>query len=487
MTRVSRAMPAVFLAALGLSALRPIDDADFWWLLRAGRYMVETRSFPTTDPFSATAQGATWLNHAWGFELLIYGLYALWGTTGVILLQGITAAATGSVLYRLLRREGLGRGWSIGLLSMGALAMHGFWSPRPQLVTYFILALFVSVLADYQAGRGNRLWWLPLLTALWANLHAGFLSGPLLVALCAAGELGGWVFGDDTGRAGGLARARVFAFWSALSVLASLANPFHYHAILFPFQVMGEELSQAWISEWASPPFSHPQVLVLELLLGLFLLLALGTARPIPWRDLVVLVPLVHLGLQATRNTPLLVIVATPILGRAAASCARAHWPRLDGLVRRAIAVGTAGLVLSACSMVAGSRRPAQIWSAFRPTFGVAESLPTGAAEFLRREGRRGTLWNEYVWGGFLIWHLYPELRVSIDGRMAVYGPARFSEHLAVSELAPGWQEVLARLDPTAAVVRSGAPLVSALRAAGWTVRYEDGVATVLEPPGRSG
>jgi hypothetical protein len=486
-TRLARAMPAVFLAALGSSALRPIDDADFWWLLRAGRYMVETRSFPTADPFSGTAQGAPWLNHAWGFELLIYGLYTLWGTRGVILLQGVTAAATGSVLYRLLRREGLGQGWSIGLLSVGALAMHGFWSPRPQLVTYFILALFVSALSDYQAGRGNRLWWLPLLTALWANLHAGFLSGPLLVALAAAGELAGWTFGDDAGRAGGLGRARTLTLWAALCVLAALANPFHYHAILFPFQVMGEELSQAWISEWASPPFSHPQVLVLELLLGLFLLLALGTAQPIPWRDVVVLVPLVHLGLQATRNTPLLVIVAMPLLGRAAASCARAHWPRLDGLVRRAVAVGMAGLVLSACSMVAGSRRPAQVWRAFRPTFGVSESLPAGAAEFLRREGRRGTLWNEYVWGGFLIWHLYPEQRVSIDGRMAVYGPARFAEHLAVSELTPGWQDVLARLDPTAAVVRTGSPLVSALRAAGWAVRYEDGVATVLEPPGRRG
>ena len=198
---------------------------------------------------------------------------------------------------------------------------------------------------------------------------------------------------------------------------------------------MGEQLSQAWIIEWASPPFSHPQVLVLELMLGLMLVLALGTARPIPWRDLVVLVPLVHLGLQATRNTPLLVIVATPILGRAVASCAGAHWARLGGSRPPRGRGGGGGLVLSACSMVAGSRQPAQVWSAFRPTFGVADTLPAGAAEFLRREGRRGTLWNEYVWGGFLIWHLYPELRVSIDGRMAVYGPARFSEHLAVSEL----------------------------------------------------
>jgi hypothetical protein len=487
MTWLSCALPAAFLATVGLTAWRPIDDADFWWLLRAGRYMVETRSFLAADPFSATAQGAEWLNHAWGFELAVYAIYAVLGTTGVILMQGLAASATFGVLYGLLRREGVARGWSFALLSIGALATYGFWSPRPQLVTYFILAVFVWILADYQAGRASRLWWLPVLTAVWANLHGGFLAGPALVALCAAGELVGWALGDDAGRTGGLVRARALAIVSAASVVASLANPFHYHALLFPFQVMGERLSQAWIVEWASPPFGHPQVLVLEIMLGLMLVLALGTARPVPWRDLAVLVPLVHLAFQATRNTPLLVIVATPILGRAVASCAGAHWARLPHVGQRAVATAALGLVLSSCSLVAGSRQPAQIWSTFRPGFGVAESLPAGAVAFLRREGRRGTLWNEYVWGGYLIWHLYPELRVSIDGRMAVYGPARFAEHLKVAELEPGWQDALARLEVDAAVVRSGSPLVSALRASGWAVRYEDKVATVLDPPGRHG
>jgi hypothetical protein len=487
MSRLSRALPAVFLAAVGLTALRPIDDADFWWLLRAGRYMVETGSFLRADPFSATASGALWLNHAWGFELFIYGLYALAGTTGVILFQGVAAAATFGVLYGLLRRDGVGQGWSFALLSLGVLATQGFWAPRPQLVTYVILALFVRILADFQSGRQNRLWWLPLLTAAWANLHGGFLAGPALVVLCAAGELVGWTLGDETGRNGGLGRARTLAMFAGASVLASMANPFHYHVLLFPFQVMGEQLSQAWIIEWASPPFGHPQVLVLEIMLGLMLVLALGTARPVPWRDLVVLVPLVHLGLQATRNTPLLVIVATPILGRAIASWAGAHWARLPGLGRRAVSAGTLALVLSACSLVAGSRQPVAVLKAFRPTFGVASTLPAGAVDFLRREGRHGTLWNEYVWGGYLIWHLYPELRVSIDGRMAVYGPERFAEHLRVSELEPGWQDVLARLQADAAVVRSGSPLVSALRASGWVVRYEDPVATVLDPPRRNG
>jgi hypothetical protein len=484
-TLLARALPLAFLTAVGLTALQPIDDPDFWWLLRAGRHMIETGSFPTTDPFSATAFGAAWLNHAWGFELLLYGIYALAGTTGVILLQGLVAAATFGVLWGLLRREGIGPGWSLGLLSLSALATHGFWSPRPQLVTYLLLAVFVRIVADYQAGRANRLWWLPILTAVWANLHAGFLAGPGLLALWAAGELLGWLLGDDSGRAGGLTRARALALWFAASLAASLANPFHYQAVFFPFHVMGDQLSQAWISEWLSPRFGHPAVLVLELFLGLALLLALGTARPVPWRDLALLMALVHLALQATRNMPLLVIAATPILGRGIASCVGLHWRRLAGLGRQAVIIGALAVVLSACGLVAGSAQPSRVWNAFQPAFGVAATFPAGAVDFLRREGRRGRLWNDYGWGGYLIWHLYPELRVSIDGRMAVYGPERFREFLTVAQLDPGWREVLARLEADVALVRSGSPLISALRASGWVVRYEDRVATVLDPPGR--
>jgi hypothetical protein len=306
------------------------------------------------------------------------------------------------------------------------------------------------------------------------------------VALCAAGELVGWAIGDDSGRASGFARARTLAGWSVASVVASLANPFHYRALVFPFQVMADRVPQEWIIEWKSPPFDHPQVLVLELMLGVLLLLALGAARPVPWRDLVVLVTFIHLGLQAVRNTPLLVIVAIPILGRAMAACADAHWAHLPRLGRLALLAGALGLVLSASSQMAGSRQPARVLRMFRPTFGVADTLPSGAVAFLRGEGRRGTLWNEYSWGGYLIWHLYPELRVSIDGRVAVYGPARFAEHVTITELAPGWQDALGRLDVTAAVIRSGTPRVAALRASGWQVRYEDRIATVLDPPGRA-
>jgi hypothetical protein len=475
--------PLGALGAIGLTALKPVDDLDFWWLLAGGRYLVETGRFLTTDPFSATAQGAEWLNHAWGFELVLYGVYRAAGMTGVVLLQGIAAAAAFGVLYGLLRRDGLGRGWALGLLALGALATHGFWTPRPQLVTYLLLAVVCRLVADYQAGRAGRLWWLPVLTALWANLHGGFLAGPGLVALCAAGELAGWALGDAAGRAGGLARARALAGWSLASLAAAVVNPFHFRALLFPLAVLGDRQAQAWITEWQPLAFGHPQVLVLELLLGLALVIGLATPRPLPWRDLVVLLPMVHLGLQAVRNTPLLVIVATPIVGRAVGATAAAHWRGLPALARQGVALGAAVLVLSASSLLVGSGDPVRVWTVLRPGFGVAPSLPADAVAFLRQHGRRGAVLNEYNWGGYLIWQLYPEFRVTMDGRLAVYGPERFREHLTVFELAPGWQEALRRLAPDTALVRTGSPLVAALRASGWVVRYEDPGATVLDPP----
>ena len=80
--------------------------------------MVETRSFPTTDPFSWSAFGAEWINHAWGFQLLLYGLYRLGGTTALILMQALFAVATLTVLNRIIRAEGLSPGWARGAASV---------------------------------------------------------------------------------------------------------------------------------------------------------------------------------------------------------------------------------------------------------------------------------------------------------------------------------------------------------------------------------
>jgi tetratricopeptide (TPR) repeat protein len=42
---------------------------------------------------------------------------------------------------------------------------------------------------------------------------------------------------------------------------------------------------------------------------------------------------------------------------------------------------------------------------------------PSGAVAFLQREELAGNMFNLYNWGGYLIWSLYPDYRVFVDGR----------------------------------------------------------------------
>src|SRR5262249_38764403 len=213
-----------------------------------------------------TAPGAPWLNHAWGFELFLYAVFRVAGTTGLIVAQALFTIGVLGVLYRSLRREGTPSAIALGLLVLGAVATHGSCRARPQLVTSLALAVFWSILRDFRDGRVGvpALRWLPLLTVAWVNLHGGFLIGLVLVGLALAGEVvDAGLAGPDV-RAGWGERTRALALALALSTLAAFLNPFHYEALIFPWRVVGERLSQDFITEWASLPFQDPQVALLE-------------------------------------------------------------------------------------------------------------------------------------------------------------------------------------------------------------------------------
>jgi hypothetical protein len=476
---VGCALAAGVLGAIGLATVAPIEDLDVWWLLRSGAYMVETRSFPTTDPFSGTAFGAEWINHAWGFELLLYGVYRLGGLGGLLALPALFAIATFAVLYVGLRREGLGRPWALVAIGVGGLATHGFWAPRPQVVTYLGLVAFWTILRAGRDGRSRPYLWLPVLTAVWANLHGGFMIGVGLIGLCLVGAWLDRVAADGVSRSGQPDTRLAVA--GVASLAAMFATPFHYRGVLFPLQVLGDRFAQAFISEWGSLPFHYPQVRLVEALVLLTLVAFWWAPRRCRVTDVLVLAAFLHLGLQAIRNLPLLVVIVIPILARALAETAAARRgllsmltggrPRAAGLVVSALAV------LLAIGWVNPLRRLPDLPTAAR----VADTFPEGAARFLERSRPAGPLFNDYGWGGYLIWRLYPDYRVSIDGRIAVHGPRGFADYLEVAEVRPRWRGTLDRLGARLVLVKARSPLAVVLKAAGdWQLLYEDGVAVVL-------
>jgi hypothetical protein len=89
--------------------------------------------------------------------------------------------------------------------------------------------------------------------------------------------------------------------------------------------------------------------------------------------------------------------------------------------------------------------------------------VPVDGAAYLRDHTLPGNLFNQFEWGGYLIYANYPEQRVFIDGRPDMYGPRIFNDYVTVAELLPGWRDILNRYDVGVILVDRDGPLAAEL------------------------
>jgi len=291
---------------------------------------------------------------------------------------------------------------------------------------------------------------------LWVNVHPGFLSGIALLVLAAVGELA-----RDRTRA--LALAAAFA----LALLAALANPYGYRAFLQPFQIMGVTTYASAITEWQRTPLSLG-------LLPFWLLAAVATGsiilsyRQLLLRDALTFAGVLFLAVSAKRHVALFAIVSAPILVRHLEAAGR-------GIARRASRRSIVIWVLSAfCLCVAYA-------SATSRDFGTGvrrDLFPIGATEFVAEREIRGNMFNAFNYGSYLIWRLWPEHRVYIDGRLSVYGESFFKEWRMAYSRKIGWREILDKHGVGLMVVEKGAPIAQVPD--GWRTVYADEISAVL-------
>jgi hypothetical protein len=122
----------------------------------------------------------------------------------------------------------------------------------------------------------------------------------------------------------------------------------------------------------------------------------------------------------------------------------------------------------------------------FRPDYNP-KSFPVRAVDVLagRPEAR---IFSNDVWGGYLIYRLYPRTRVFVDGRSDFYGGEFSEQWLKVLGVKHGWESTLTRFGIDTILLPVDAPLTGALKETHrWRVVYDDGVAVVFRPPAAAG
>ena len=490
------AMLILFIAVFAMAARCPADT-DTWWHLQAGRVTLESGRILQTDVFSHTRAGQPWVNHSWLSQVILYLLFHQFRYAGLGLFQALVVTLAFACVYAQMEGDVFTRAF---IVILAAATSAVVWVARPQLLSLLLTAVLCYLLYLYKWRGVNRLWLIPPLFVLWVNLHAGYALGFMVLAGFVAGEvLNNLLVWVSPSRDEGTEHDDPAVPWrgialvvlvSLLSFLCLLLNPNTTRMWVYYLDTVRIGALQDFIQEWRSPDF-HPLYTQPFIWLLLATLAAIGlSGRRVDGSDLALVAGFAYASLLAGRNIGPFALVAAPVLSRHVRPTVE-RWlraARARGWLqppRRTTRLQPAGLALVNWLLLALVLVAAGVKTALplRTDFNVENerrTLPVDAVEWIQEEQPPAPMFNSYNWGGYLIWRLWPDYLVFVDGRTDLFGDELLSQYLEVRFARPGFQGVLDEYGVNFVLTESGDFTDNFLALDdGWRLAYSDEVAVV--------
>ncbi|HEX3430256.1 MAG TPA: hypothetical protein VHT03_05160 [Rhizomicrobium sp.] len=400
---------ALAVYAIALYAPAIFNDGDTFWHIRAGQWMLAHRALLDHDVFSRAFYGKPWITQEWLSEIVMAGSYQLAGWSGVAILTGCAMAATAMLLALYLGRKLDPLPCAIVLVLSIACLMPNYLA-RPHILALPFLTAWMIGVADAAASRRRPSWFLLPIMTVWANLHGGFIFGLALLGPMACEAI--WQSESNRTR-----MALQWGLFSAAAVAAALLNPHGVTGLLYPFELMRVQ-SLAAVGEWQPIDLHQFNTVEISALAAAFFFIWRGI-RVSPMR-LLVLIALFHQSLVHARYGLLLGIAAPVLLADSLA----AAMPREGGATGPVKPQGYVLAVFAAVVLVCTGLRVA-----YPLARNDSEVAPTRAVASVPAPLASKPVFNNYAFGGFLIFH---GVRPLVDSRADFYGDAWLSDYSRV-------------------------------------------------------
>lgn len=418
MRKVKKHIPviveAIYLVFVFLFSRLPLRDYDIWFHLKSGEVFVGRRSLQFTDVFSHTAVGKEWIPYEWLFQVIVYLLSRL-GMWAIPPFIGFFSVAAQFFFLRILDFIfGIKLLPRLVLSFLFFVSIYEFNTARPHVLAYsFIIVTLFLTLARVHKQK-QWLWLSPLLVLVWANLHStAFLSWGLPLAF-AVFVLIQWVF---KGEKNYLSVVRDLLAVSCINFLVTISPPLGTldYKLLWTFFSKREFLGN-FIAEWSptvsildyNPLGFYIYTISLVIIIPLFIIITTKHKLVIQNLWAVPLVIMALVGYTATRNLYLGTVGVLLLLGW----CLKyvVAWP--NHALRKYLWM----LVAIVFVLLAGHllRLKKQTVEHNRLYY------PVQSSEFVKRY-LKGKMFNDYTYGGYVLYSVYPNVKVFIDGRADVY------------------------------------------------------------------
>ncbi|CAN5524675.1 hypothetical protein BH11PLA2_BH11PLA2_22070 [soil metagenome] len=433
---------ASLLVLLVVFRERGLTDPGTFWHTRVGDIILAD-GFITTDPFTFTFEGQTWIPQLWAGEIFMATLHRLGGFDSLLFGFLVLYTAGFTLVFRRLLHGGMG--WplaaAVAAFAMVAAGFHFF--VRPHVFTIVFMIVLMGLLCDVHAKRcpWRKLLWLVPLHIVWTNIHGGMLGGLATFALTILvwfvdvkrhevdGPLVNW---KDWFQVVGILLA---------CSLTMFINPFGLEMMRFWFRLIGSATIMEKISEHTPLDLRRGGDQAVVAFMVLYCVMVAGAFRQVS-RQPFWLIPVFWFvaSCQSIRHGPLFVATAGVMIADI--------WPKtvyyrklLTGGDTLAMperwgqpfplaawflpgAIVTMGLILQAKQVTVpllGSG-----WARFDPKY-----VPMDLVDAVRDIPPGTRIYNDANLGGFLIGNA-PYLRIFMDDRCELCGDVWLQNYVAV-------------------------------------------------------
>ena len=477
--------------------LQPLVEPDLGWHLRAGLDLIAHGwILPDTDPYSHTMPDWRWVEHAWltdGVLALLYrGLEPL-GALGLMVFFGFVPAlawwlaAGQATVPRTARLAAMVASLWVALPFLGA---------RTQLVSLLGVAVLLQVWNHIQQGHRQWLWMLPPLFLLWTNLHGGFTAGLVLWGVMVVGTLLMRICIDRWPTLAASVDEPVLSWEDlrrcmfALGIAAAVTclNPYGVRLYVEIYESLTDRFMIETLREWQPVSFQGWAGKAYGLYLAGLACLVVGWYRRVEPARWVLLTIVLVVSLLHWRNVTLFLIVSlslvAELLALAVASCLR--WAPALRTHAAASLLSLTAIAASALSIL-GPEHIAHVWRSGTAPEDYFEQTdyPIEAVRWIHhhREQVGIRLYNDYGYGGFLLWQL-PGEKVFIDGRMPAWRTRDrriFQDYVDLNREGSPELVVLDRYRVDWALIQRGSALALALEShSAWRIIYTDAKVVIV-------
>lgn len=415
----------VSLAIFSLSFFR--IDPDYLWHIKAGEYMLKN-GLLRQDVFSWSVVGEYWMSHEWLFEVIIYGLKKIFGDLHLFIY-----CFSGSLILLLSiyfgNKKDITKNLMFSVLWFACFLLVAFFMQgRPQVISNILLSISFYFLYDlYKNENSKKIYFLPLISILWANVHGGSSNLPYLLCLIFL-IAGSFKFKYTKIEAKRLSKKQVIKYLSVM-LLCMIAVCINIHGIkmfIYPYENMLDTTMLTNIAEWRSTTLSELTHYIYFAFLVFILFIFIFSKKRINFVDFVIFAFVAYLGLKSIRFWFYTYIIMSYIV--------------FDYVSKREEDKGSYEGIFILSSMfivlfILGNH------SILKPKY---EFLLNKNDIEVIENNKPIRLFNLYNFGGDLVYHNIP---VFIDGRADLYGKYNFLDYLNISDTKSNYKDLIESYD----------------------------------------